>query len=44
MVRIMLKEKRISEPGKEGYKDGQDPANRLILPFLVQTTQKAKGA
>jgi len=25
-----------SEPGKEGLKDYQDPANPKILPFLVQ--------
>jgi len=26
----------LSEPGKEGCKDEQDPVNPLILPFLFQ--------
>ncbi|GEM_PF-2084445 len=26
----------LSEPGKEGCKDEQEPANPKILPFLVQ--------
>jgi len=35
--RILLKEKRgVSELGKEGCKDDQDPAHLYILPFLVQ--------